>query len=151
MENASKALLIAGAVLIVIVLISVGMLIVSQANKITDQTEGITTSQAAQTFNNQFTNYTGTQSGSSVKTLLTLIATNNATNKDTGTNVITVKLTDSKSAANTPAHNGLTDVNETAIINKYVTNVPNSAKYTVETSEFDTSGYIKKITITRTK
>lgn len=148
MENASKALLIAGAVLIVIVLISVGMLIVSQANKVTDQTEGITTSQAAQTFNNQFTSYTGTQSGSSVKTLLTLIATNNATYKDSGEHTIAVYVNDTKTKVGNKTLNDL-NTSETKDINQYITNVPNSGKYTVKTSEFDTSGYITKIEITR--
>ena len=70
MENASKALLIAGAVLIVIVLISVGMLIVNQASSVTDQAGDSMTGQAIDAFNNQFQNYAGIQKGSSIKTLL---------------------------------------------------------------------------------
>ena len=144
MENASKALLIAGAVLIVIVLISVGMLIVSQANKVTDQTEGITSTQAAQTFNNQFTTYTGVQSGSSVKSLLTLIATNNATNSVSKDHIIDVTITDTKT---TTAALGKTNV--TADINAKISSIPNTAKYTVVTTTQDSDGYITGISITR--
>ena len=120
------------------------MLIVSQANKVTDQTEGITSTQAAQTFNNQFTTYTGVQSGSSVKSLLTLIATNNATNSVSKDHIIDVTITD----ATTPAA-ALEKTNVTATINAKISSIPNTAKYTVATTTQDSDGYITGIAITR--
>ena len=70
MENASKALLIAGAILICIVLISIGMLVLNSTTDVTEQVGDITASQAAQAFNNQYMNYDGMQKGSSVKRLI---------------------------------------------------------------------------------
>lgn len=70
MENASKALLIAGAVLIVILLISVGILIYNGAlgniNAATSQADA----QAIMGFNARFELYEGTQTGTAVKNLL---------------------------------------------------------------------------------
>ena len=54
MENASKALLIAGAILIVIVLISIGMVIVQSAQGIVDESSSMTTDQETSTFNRRF-------------------------------------------------------------------------------------------------
>lgn len=144
MENASKALLIAGAVLIVIVLISVGMLIVSQASGVTDQVGELTTSQATQTFNEQFSKYTGTQKGSSVKSLLQAIATSNATAANNSGKLVSVTIVDTKN--NNAA---LTNVTATNTINAKLAQISNSAKYLVDLSGTDAEGYINVITITR--
>ena len=77
MENASKALLIAGAILIVIVLISVGMLIVNSTQDMTERAGTTASSQAIQVFNQQFTQYEGTQKGSTVKSLIQAINASN--------------------------------------------------------------------------
>ena len=90
MENASKALLIAGAILICIVLISVGMLVLNSTTDVTDQVGDITASQAAQAFNNQYINYAGTQKGSSVKRLIETIATNNSVSTSRQINIVFV-------------------------------------------------------------
>lgn len=82
MENASKALLIAGAVLIVIVLISVGMLILNSTNDVTTQAGDTSTSQAIQTFNSSFVQYEGSQKGSTVKNLKQTVKASNAANPD---------------------------------------------------------------------
>lgn len=134
MENASKALLIAGAVLIVIVLISVGMLIVQQASSTVDEAGNYSSKQAVETFNTQFTQYAGSQKGSSIKTLLSSIATSNATNESG--HIITVKF-DTDSTGKTSASD----------INAIVSSVVNSKTYTVTISETGTDGYISGITI----
>lgn len=144
MENASKALLIAGAVLIVIVLISVGMLIVNQASSVTDQASDSMTGQAVDAFNNQFQNYAGIQKGSSIKTLLSSISTSNATNKSTSNHIITVDIVDTVTTG--AAGTGLVNATD---ITKKVSEIINSAKYKVELTAKDTEGYISAITITR--
>lgn len=71
MENASKALIIAGAVLISILLISVGVLIMNSVDPMTKATEQSSESMAIQTFNAQFTQYEGDNvPGSQVRTLI---------------------------------------------------------------------------------
>ena len=75
MENASKALIIAGAILLSILLIGLGMMVYSKAKGTLDDT-GID-DVAVQTFNSKFSDYEGTNvSGASVNALLTTIVNN---------------------------------------------------------------------------
>ena len=78
MENASKAFLIAGAILIVIVLVSVGMLIVNSTNDVTEQTANTATKEAIDVFNSQFVQYEGEQKGSTIRTLYQSVHASNA-------------------------------------------------------------------------
>lgn len=121
MENASKALLIAGAILIVIVLISVGMLIVNSTNDVTGQASATATSQAIQTFNNQFIQYEGEQKGSTVKNLYQTVQASNAANPD---HTVTLNLPTSSSA-----------------------DLVNSKIYKVEISQYE-AGYVQIIDVT---
>ena len=78
MENASKALIIAGAILIAILLISVGILVMNSMNKPIDQSSSEATSQAAQMFNSKFTVYEGKgKSAQDVKGLIQTVIANN--------------------------------------------------------------------------
>ena len=76
MENASKALIIAGAILLSILLITLGIMIFGQAQ---DTVNNSGMSQAEiQTFNNKFLKYEGTRKGSVVKTLVSEVIASNA-------------------------------------------------------------------------
>ena len=76
MENASKALIIAGAILLSILLISLGIMIFGQAQ---DTVNNSGMSQAEiQTFNNKFLKYEGVRKGSVVKTLVSEVIASNA-------------------------------------------------------------------------
>ncbi len=83
MENAAKALLIAGAVLIVIALISLGVYIISsQKGTIETSKDAGDVTQIA-IHNNNFLQYVGSgKSGSEVKNLLTYIQTYNIRSED---------------------------------------------------------------------
>ena len=85
MENASKALIIAGAILISIVLIAVGVMVVNGANGAIGTAVDSMTDQEKQIFNNKFEKYEGNQKGSGVKALLSAIISSNATEKEAGT------------------------------------------------------------------
>ena len=77
MENASKALIIAGAILIAILLISVGIIVMNNTNKPIDAAAEESKSQAAQIFNSKFESYVGTnKSASEVKSLINAVASN---------------------------------------------------------------------------
>ena len=68
MENASKALIIAGA-------ISVGIIVMNSINKPIDQATSSADSQAVEMFNSKFTGYAGThKAAAAVQSLLTAIA-----------------------------------------------------------------------------
>lgn len=79
MENASKALIIAGSVLIAILLISLGLLIFKSTSGATDQTQDLGKTLEVQQFNSQFLKYCGTSvKGSQVRTLCEVIIAHNA-------------------------------------------------------------------------
>ena len=81
MENASKALLIAGSVLIAILLIAFGMKIFNSTSGTASQLGGTMQTIEMATFNSKFTQYVGTgKSRSQVMSLLNQIIANNATN-----------------------------------------------------------------------
>lgn len=82
MENASKALIIAGAILIAILLISVGMMVLGSADEIVGGAKESMDAQQIQMFNSEFENYRGEQKGSSVRQLMSKIKASNASHDD---------------------------------------------------------------------
>lgn len=82
MENASKALIIAGAVLISIVIVTIGVMLVNGGQGLFNQGGKMMAQQEIDAFNSTFTAYEGKQTGSQTKALLSKIATHNSTNSD---------------------------------------------------------------------
>lgn len=82
MENASKALLIAGAILICILLIGVGMLVYNGAMSGIEDGISSMDENAKLQFNTKFTQYEGKKSGSNVRALIGNIISNNSANQD---------------------------------------------------------------------
>lgn len=81
MENATKALLIAGAVLIAIILISTGLIILRSTSGVQDQVGTISDSMAVSAFNAQFNPYLGKNIPAvQVRALLSTIKANNSKN-----------------------------------------------------------------------
>ena len=81
MENASKALIIAGAILISIVIISLGVVIVNNVTGIINDSADMSAQEVA-AFNSKFENYAGTRKGSAVKALLNDIQQHNYSQED---------------------------------------------------------------------
>ena len=75
MENASKALIIAGAILLAILIISLGILIYNQASGVVNN--NAMSEVEMQNFNQKFTQYDGTQRGTTVRALLQAVLSNN--------------------------------------------------------------------------
>ncbi len=82
MENASKALIIAGAILLSILIIAIGIYIFNQANTTITSSMSSMSTQEKDAFNNEFTTYQGKQKGSNVKALLSKLAANLGTYKE---------------------------------------------------------------------
>lgn len=81
MENASKALLIAGSVLIVILLIAVGVRIFNSTHGTAESVETTMSATEIATFNNKFIAYAGKKkSAAQAKALANVVIANNATN-----------------------------------------------------------------------
>ena len=101
MENASKALLIAGAILLSILLIAIGIYVFNAANSTITSSMSSMDTQEREAFNNNFTTYQGKQSGSNVKSLLTRVASNLSTYKDESDKVPVVQLATKADSATT--------------------------------------------------
>lgn len=138
MENASKALIIAGAILLSILLIGLGMMVYSKAKGTLDDT-GID-DVAVQTFNSKFTDYEGTNvSGASVNALLTTIVNNNRTYNGTDkSKQVNVTITGATLTTGTDPSGSA----PTATLK-----VPTGYSYTVTTAADTGSGYINAVTI----
>ena len=120
MENASKALIIAGAILLAILLISLGIMIYNQAQ---DTVSNSGMDQAAVTaFNNQFLKYEGNQKGTMVKSLLQEVRASNASD-----------------TANQVQANGTTE--------PVTSNIVNANTYSVTLGYGGTGGRVNTITI----
>ena len=78
MANASKALIIAGAILLSIAIIGVGMYVFQNVQETIKDGADMSAKQI-RTYNQEFTMYAGRQSGSQVRSLLHVISTHNRT------------------------------------------------------------------------
>lgn len=146
MENASKALIIAGAILISIVLITLGVVILGQGQEVVNSSN--MDAQAISSFNSQFTQYEGDSvTGSRVNTLINaVISSNTVSNRDGELNkLINITVPDSNSI----------ELNTTTVSDvTYVSGVKTRAKsgtiYSVKV-DYGTAGYINTITISKVK
>ena len=130
MENASKALIMAGAVLIAIVLISIGVYIISSQQGAIDQSEESSKVLQIKTYNATFEKYGGTIKGSEVKNLLSDIQTNN--NRNTSKITIT---------------HGSNTGDTTSVINNIRNLIRPNKNYTIDFG-YDADGYVNTIKIT---
>ena len=97
MENASKALIIAGAILLSILLISLGIMIFSQAQD-TVTNSGMSDAEIS-AFNNRFIKYEGERKGSVVKTLIQEVIAANANQDNSNANRTITVIVDGTSMA----------------------------------------------------
>lgn len=131
MENASKALIIAGAILLSILLITLGIMIFSQAQD-TVNNSGMSQAEIS-TFNSQFLKYEGSRKGSVVKSMINeVIASNSDDNHKNNSATVTVTYPGDTSAK---TGNDIT-----------TSGIENSKTYTVKLVY--TGGRVSNITIT---
>ena len=76
MENASKALIIAGAILLSILIIAIGMYIYNSSQNSINEAGSQISAQEVQSFNQTWEMYEGKQSGANVRTLISKMASN---------------------------------------------------------------------------
>ena len=102
MENASKALIIAGAILISILIIAIGMGIYNSSKEATsDATAGMDTHKI-DAFNAEWTNYEGTMSGSQVKAMIRKLIAHANTYQEEAAKVIGLECEAKKGETVTP-------------------------------------------------
>jgi len=132
MDNASKALIIAGAVLIAVMLVSLGVLIYNQANQIVQdnatQMQGLSVSG----FNNLFSAYYGNNKPSAtVRSLLEQVNATNRTSEDHQVEVVDSCAGDVGGDAD----------------GSYTWTPSKNANYKISGTDFDNNGYVTEITI----
>ena len=156
MENASKALIIAGAILLSIVLITLGVVIIGRGQETVDQAN--IDDQVVSTWNQKWTKYEGDSvSGTTVNTLINEVISSNKVVTGNGETEKVIKIFPSGVVANRIAVTGNLNIEGengipasipsgqggTETCTKYAK--PN-AKYNISTSR-NKSGYIYQIVI----
>lgn len=132
MENASKALIIAGAIILAILIIALGMAVFNMAANPTQEAAGSIQSEAANAFNAKFSPYIQQGiTGTSVRSLYDAVRQNNVQNSGDESLWITI--------------DGATDV---AGINAAKAKIQSGKRYNVTETYDTTTGYIKTITVT---
>ena len=158
MENASKALIIAGAILISILIIAIGMYIYTSSTGSINEAISQMDTQEVQAFNSQWTNYEGVQTGSQVKSMITQMIGLANTYKDEPAKVVAINST-AVGASATKAY--IEGVYETAaaantagslteyigVLNTLYTNIKPKKKYNVILNFAGTS-IVREIQIT---
>lgn len=124
MENASKALIIAGAILLSILLISLGIMIFTQAQDVV-QGSGMTEAQIS-SFNSKFTKYEGSKKGTLIRSLIQEVLATNA-----------------KSVENDDVHVTVNDDENTTPV---TVNISNNRTYFVELA-YGTDGRVSRVDI----
>ncbi|MCI8482660.1 MAG: hypothetical protein HFJ27_06455 [Clostridia bacterium] len=144
MENASKALLIAGAILICILLIGVGMMVFNGARDGIDEAILNMSAQQKDMFNQNFSRYVGERvTGTNVRALLQNIISSNTTNKDISGKLVAIEAPSDLGGTITPAE-GDAKANE---ISQMRTKVNTGKTYKVTANYNSDTGLIDKIKI----
>ena len=142
MENASKALIIAGAILLSILIISLGIMIFTQASSVVDN--NAMDEVAVTTFNEKFRQYEGNNvRGANVNALLQRVIQNNLSNSGDTSKQIKVNVTCSNDTWSGTKPNGNTYETESKNLGKALT----GRSYTVSMTPDAKSGYYTTITI----
>lgn len=148
MENASKALIIAGAILISILIIAIGMYIYTNSQaSIYNATSQMSTQEKA-AFNQTWTTYEGQQSGSNCKTLIAQVLSSNTTNINEQDKLIELEYkadSEGKKSGNIVANVGDVHASDMSTAKNAI---DNRHTYTVTTELSGTTGLINKIIIT---
>lgn len=137
MDNAVKALIIAGAVLIAILLIGVGITIFNSASQPLDQAQKQSASQEITMFNNNILANVG--ENLSAATIKTLISTVNSSNKENLDRPIVISWGNDGSISDQSGKTGVIDK---------VSNISTKSKYNAKEG-YDDDGYINTITVTQ--
>ena len=131
MENASKALIIAGAILLAILIISLGIMIYNQASGVVDS--NAMDEVAVTSFNEKFRQYEGQNiRGANIKALINSIAQNNLSNQGDESKQVELVF-DGTSKGKITSSSGIS--------------VQTGKSYTVTCDTDGESGYINKVTV----
>ena len=144
MENASKALIIAGAILLAILIIGIGIYVFNNANSSVEEIGGSMSTVEIQSFNSQFESYQGkNKSGTQVKTLLQNVVAVNSQHDDSRKITINIRNMASSNIENSHSQ---------AQISPAITEISSTERFTVEIfygSMGNRNGLVQHIKITK--
>lgn len=147
MENASKALIIAGAILLSILIISLGIMIFNQASGVVDSNS--MDEVAIKSFNEKFTQYEGTNiRGAQVNSLINTIVQNNISNSNDKSKQVSIEFENIGSTSeywSQPMGGTIINPTSTSTIGKALT----GKNYVIQCDSDTATGYITKIKISR--
>ena len=129
MDNASKALIIAGAILIAVMLVSLGVMIYNTSAGVAEDTVNQLGQMGAQAFNARFETYFGTRDKQQASGLVRAVIANNG-NDDTPNVSI----------------NGSSDASTLADLDATIQSQGFTTKYTIKATSYN-EGYISEISI----
>lgn len=141
MENASKALIIAGAILISILIIAIGMYIYTNSESSIRNATSQMSTQEKSAFNQTWYTYEGSQLGSNCRALIAQIISSNSTNVNEASKLISLKV-DGETV--TPEINNIQSEAMTELRNT----IDLRHTYTVTTNQNETTGLVDEIVIT---
>lgn len=142
MENASKALIIAGAILLSIAIIGIGMYVFQMAQSTIGKAN--MSGQEIDAYNSEFLKYNGKINGATAKALCGVIRTHNMTNDDVSKQIVLDTQTKCTGATIDDTTTGTTSQDITKMQNA----LNAGTRYEVE-FDFTSTGLIKKISITK--
>ena len=139
MENASKALIIAGAILLAILIISLGIMIYNQASGVVNNNS--MSEVDISSFNTRFTQYQGNNiRGAQVNSLLEQVRTNNVTYQDDSSRQVSVNVTASNWQSGTKPSGNIAG-------NSSYSTALTGETYKVQCTMDEDTGLVNKITI----
>lgn len=141
MENASKALIIAGAILISILIIAIGMYIYTNSQASIYGATAQMSTQEKSAFNQTWTIYEGNQLGTNCRTLISQLISSNSTNSNEAGKLISLTV-DGETV--TPEVNNIQSEAMTELRNT----IDLRHTYTVTTNQNEETGLVDEIVIT---
>ena len=143
MENASKALIIAGAILLAILIISLGIMIYNQASGVVNNNS--MSEAEISSFNNKFTQYEGESvRGNNVNALIAAVISNNqaAVNEGEANKLITLDVADSGIVVENKS-----TVGSTTGTSAVTTKAQSGKVYKIAIKTYGSTGLVNAITI----
>ena len=145
MENASKALIIAGAILLSILIIALGIYVFNMS-KSASNTNALSKMEISE-FNGTFTNYEGKQTGSTVKGLIDEMISSAIANQDAADKLPTLEYKNFPSDKKDGCVVSDTKNINTNQMKELKDRISNSHYYKVTTEINDATGLVNKVTI----
>ena len=147
MENASKALIIAGAILISILIIAIGMYIYTSSTGSIENAISSMDTQEIEAFNAMWINYEGVQTGSQVKSMINKLIGHANTYRDEESKVIGINCqADSDTEVDDITYDGEDLASFITDLNDLYTDVQAKHRYNVEL-DFDGTEIIRVIRV----